>query len=226
MVSYLMDRGSRGFWLQKRAPVDLRPVVGSTPLRHRLGTREPFEARRRLHQALVRLEGEIRERELLAQHIKAGQRHQDVIGKATAQVAELRERVETLSKVQPATAGLQEILRQVTAIHTALPIMHKMRYSERLRPQPRCRLARRPRRSRCHHPPIRQGQSAVADVRLTGGRSSPSRQRPASAPGVQGRVDPVQHVIADNGVFPPHRIMQGVNPGVAPMTVKIMIGQG
>jgi integrase len=151
-----------------------------------LGTREPYEARRRLHRALaqldieftawkaavsdstplplwadqedprdaligvledmlamseenrrrdveaIRLEAEIRERELLAQHIKAGQRHQDVIGKATAQVADLRERVETLSKAQPATAGLQEILRQVTAIHAALPTMYKMRYSERL----------------------------------------------------------------------------------------------
>lgn len=186
MISYLVNRDSRGYWLQKRAPVDLRSLLGSTPLRLRLGTRDPYEARRRLHKALARLdtefamwkaavsddsplplwadeedprdalirvleemlalseenrrhevekarlEAELRERESLTRRIRTAQRHQDVVSKAAAQLTELSGRVEKLGKTQPATSGLQEILRQVNALHAALPTMHKMRYSERL----------------------------------------------------------------------------------------------
>ena len=44
------------FWLRKRVPDDLRPLLGRTEEKRSLGTRDPLEAKRRLAAALLELE--------------------------------------------------------------------------------------------------------------------------------------------------------------------------
>src|SRR5436305_15083554 len=48
---------------------------------------------------------------------------------------------------------------------------------------------------------------------------------PGSAPGMERRIDPVQEIVAEDRIFPPHRIMQSVGAGVPPMAVEIMLGK-
>ena len=58
------------------------------------------------------------------------------------------------------------------------------------------------------------------------GRRIGRRPDRASAPGVQRRVDAVEVVIAEDRIFPAHRVMQRVGARIAPMPVEIVLAQG
>ncbi len=45
-------------------------------------------------------------------------------------------------------------------------------------------------------------------------------------PGMTSRQGAVEPIGADGVVLPAHRVVQGVHPGVAPVTVKVEFGQG
>lgn len=186
MVSYLVNRANRGYWLQKRVPVDLASLLGSTPLRLRLGTRDPREARRRLIRALARIDDEFaswktamsedaaapvwandddprdaliailedmlflseenrrqdverlriqmenQEREALTRQIRAGQQQKDILDEAATKLEAIKNRVAKIAAFEPPPSGYHELSRQISALHEALPQLHKLRYSDKL----------------------------------------------------------------------------------------------
>jgi hypothetical protein len=47
-----------------------------------------------------------------------------------------------------------------------------------------------------------------------------------STPGMQWWLFTIEIVFAQDQIFPPHRVVQGVRPGNAPMAVEIVFGEG